>query len=67
MKRLVGLFILAMTMFSMTVVFAAHDVYVDGYNKKDGTHVDGYHRTSPDGDKTNNYDYPGNTNPYKQK
>ena len=65
MKKIVSLLVLAMTMLSMTVVFANHDVYVDGYQKKDGTQVDGYHRTSPDDRKDNNYNYPGNTNPYK--
>ncbi len=39
-------------------------VYVKPYYRKDGTYVEGYYRSSPDGDATNNYSYPGNTNPY---
>ena len=31
---------------------------VDGYTRQDGTQVDGYLRTSPDGDPTNNFSYP---------
>lgn len=38
-------------------------VWVDGYQREDGTHVEGHWRTAPDGDPTNNYSYPGNYNP----
>lgn len=31
--------------------------WVDGYDRQDGTHVDGYLRTDPDGDPTNNFSY----------
>ena len=31
---------------------------VDGYTRQDGTQVDGYLRTNPDGDPTNNFSYP---------
>ena len=64
MKKVISLLVLALTMLSMTSVFAS-DVYVDGHYKKDGTYVEGHHRTSPDDRKDNNYNYPGNTNPYK--
>jgi hypothetical protein len=33
------------------------DVTVRDYYRKDGTYVDGYHRTYPDNDLTNNYSY----------
>ena len=39
-------------------------VYVRGYTKSNGTYVEPHYRSAPDGDPTNNYSYPGNTNPY---
>lgn len=33
--------------------------WVNGYDRSDGTHVDGYLRTNPDGDPTNNFSYEG--------
>lgn len=33
--------------------------WVDGYDRADGTHVDGYYRTNPDDDVTNNFNYSG--------
>ena len=33
--------------------------WVNDYYRADGTHVDGYWRTNPDGDPTNNFSYPG--------
>jgi hypothetical protein len=44
--------------------FALADEYVHGYTRKDGTYVEPYHRSSPDRDVTNNYNFKGNTNPY---
>lgn len=35
----------------------AYDVYVHGYTRGDGTYVNSYHRSSPDGIKSNNYGY----------
>ena len=43
------------------------DEYVNGYTRSDGTYVQGYMRSSPDGDPYNNYSFPGNTNPYTGK
>jgi hypothetical protein len=40
------------------------DEYVNGYTRSDGTYVQGYYRSSPDGTVTNNYSYEGNVNPY---
>ena len=51
-------------MLTTTAVFAS-DVYVNGHYRKDGTYVEGHHRTSPDNRIDNNYNYPGNKNPYK--
>jgi hypothetical protein len=33
-------------------------IWIDGYDRSDGTHVDGHYRTTPDGDPTNNLSYP---------
>lgn len=41
-------------------VFAVH---VNGYYRSNGTYVNGYERTAPDGNPYNNYSYPGNYNP----
>jgi hypothetical protein len=43
------------------------DEYVHGYTRSDGTYVQGYMRSSPDGNPYNNYSFPGNTNPYTGK
>jgi hypothetical protein len=43
------------------------DEYVHGYTRSNGTIVQGYIRSSPDGTVTDNYSYDGNTNPYTGK
>jgi hypothetical protein len=60
MKKLLLLAVLALTGISEAKV----DVYVRGYTRRDGTQVQGHYRSDPDGIKSNNYSYPGNTNPY---
>ena len=40
-----------------------HAVHVSGYMRKNGTYVNSYERTAPDGNPYNNYGYPGNYNP----
>ena len=52
---------------SNTIKQKSSDVWVNGYYRKDGTYVSGYWRSAPDGDPTNNFSYPGNTNPYTGK
>lgn len=47
--------------------YSNSDVDVKGYYRKDGTYVQPYSRTKPDGIKSNNYGYPGNYNPNKGK
>ena len=42
----------------------AHDVYVHGYSRSNGTYIPPYHRSSPDNTLNNNYDTRGNVNPY---
>lgn len=38
--------------------------YVNGYIRQDGTYVQPYYRSAPDGTQQNNYSYEGNINPY---
>lgn len=42
----------------------ARDVYVQPHTTKNGTYVEGHHRTAPDSNPYNNYSTQGNTNPY---
>lgn len=42
----------------------AKDVYVDGYQRQNGTYVAPHHRSSPDNSQFNNYGSQGNYNPY---
>jgi hypothetical protein len=44
-----------------------NDVYVNGYYRSNGTYVQGHYRTRPNRDKTDNYSYRGNVNPYTGK
>jgi len=66
-KRIIILAILILIIFSLLLSFASADVWVNGYYKKNGTYVQGYWRSSPDSDPTNNFSYPGNVNPYTGK
>ena len=38
--------------------------YVQGYYRNDGTYVQPYWRSYPDGNPFNNYSFPGNVNPH---
>ncbi len=42
-------------------------VYVKGYYKKNGTHVEGHYRTKPNKTKSDNFSTKGNINPYTGK
>src|SRR5579871_3472722 len=42
-------------------------VSVQGYTRRDGTYVQPYMRSAPDGNPYNNYSFPGNINPYTGK
>lgn len=55
---------LTLTIALLALPAFARDVYVDGYTRKDGTHVQGHYRSAPDNTVTNNYSYQGNTNPH---
>jgi len=46
---------------------SSDDVWVNGYYRKDGTYVKGHWRSGPDGNPYNNWNFPGNINPYTGK
>lgn len=56
---------------SFLVIFAvsafAGDVWVKPYFRKDGTYVQPYYRSRPDGNPWNNYSSKGNINPHTGK
>jgi hypothetical protein len=56
-----GLFFIPSFAFS-TSAFA--DQYVHGYTRSNGTYVQPYYRSSPNGTVTDNFSYKGNVNPY---
>jgi hypothetical protein len=58
MKALIMMFLLVLS------IPAFADVYVNSYQKDNGTTVPGHYRSNPDGDRNNNYSTEGNTNPY---
>jgi hypothetical protein len=66
-KRIIISAILIFIIFSLFLSFVSADVWVNGYYKKNGTYVQGYWRSDPDSDPTNNFSYPGNINPYTGK
>ena len=43
---------------------ASAQVYVNPYVTKDGTYVEGHHRTAPNSTRSDNFGSQGNTNPY---
>jgi hypothetical protein len=48
-------------------LYAEAVVQVKGHYRSNGTYVAPHYRSSPDGVKSNNWSYPGNTNPYTGK
>jgi hypothetical protein len=62
MKKLIAGLVLGLSLLSPFTSFAA--VYVNGYTKSNGTYVQGYYRSDPNGTVTDNYSYIGNVNPY---
>ena len=66
-KRILISAILIFIIFSLFLSFVSADVRVSGYYRENGTYVQGYWRSSPDSDPTNNFSYPGNVNPYTGK
>jgi hypothetical protein len=43
------------------------DVFVNGHFRNNGTYVPPHYRSNPDGIRSNNWSYRGNTNPYTGK
>jgi hypothetical protein len=65
MKQLFfGFAILTLTFSFLFSPIADAVVSVKGYYRSDGTYVAPHYRSDPDGIPTNNWSYPGNTNPY---
>lgn len=55
------------TIFILCFILTHAQVHVRGYYRKDGTYVRPHVRSNPDGNPSNNWSYPGNTNPYTWK
>jgi hypothetical protein len=54
--------------FSMAIAWqVSADQYVHGYYRSNGTYVQPYHRSSPNGTAIDNYSFRGNLNPYTGK
>jgi hypothetical protein len=64
MKRIIVIFLV---LFFIAPVFASAAERVRGYTRRDGTHVQSYHRSSPNRTPTDNYRFKGNLNPYTGK
>jgi hypothetical protein len=65
MKIKTGLVVLmAATGLLCAVTAFARDTYVHGYTRANGTYVQPYYRTAPNGTKLDNYSTIGNVNPY---
>jgi hypothetical protein len=54
--------LLIATASALVSVTATADEYVHGYDRSNGTYVQGYTRSSPNNIVTDNYSYHGNTN-----
>ena len=61
--RVIGGAVIAAALIAVTPAARA-DQFVNGYTRSDGTYVQPYWRSDPDGDPYNNYSFPGNVNPY---
>jgi len=56
--------IAGLVIFASVVTTLAQSTYVSPYLKKDGTYVQGHHRSLPDGNFYNNWSTKPNVNPY---
>ncbi|MBA3921276.1 MAG: hypothetical protein H0X31_06065 [Nostocaceae cyanobacterium] len=52
------------TSYPVNQVVSKPDVYIHGYQRKNGVYVHSHHRSQPDGIKSNNWSHKGNVNPY---
>jgi hypothetical protein len=67
MKTLIASVLFGLSALASLASPAFAQEYVHPYTRSDGTQVQGYYRSAPDGNPYNNYSYPGNTNPYTGK
>jgi len=44
--------------------YSSGEHYTHGYTRRDGTYVEGYHATNPNGTRNDNFSTRGNMNPY---
>ncbi len=58
------IFVITLLALCSLSVAALADQQVRSYTRSDGTHVQGYTRSSPNNTVRDNYSYRGNTNPY---
>lgn len=63
-RRLLAVLLSLVILAAVSAPVASADEWVNGYFRGDGTYVQGYYRSSPDGIPYNNYSYRGNVNPY---
>jgi hypothetical protein len=64
MKKIFLALFMLLGLFSMAFAKGNATGYTKGYTKSNGTRVEGYHRTSPNSTKNDNYSTRGNVNPY---
>lgn len=62
-RKLVGLLMVLMFLACFMAASRAEAEWVKGYFRSNGTYVQPYQRSNPDGNPYNNYSYPGNYNP----
>jgi hypothetical protein len=60
---IIGAIVLGAAAVASAQVYAP-DHQVNGYYRQNGTYVQPYHATNPDGNPYNNYSTQGNVNPY---
>ena len=56
--------VLAAVLVAFTSSVVAQSTYVRPHVRKDGTYVEGHHRTAPNNTRVDNYGTQGNTNPW---
>lgn len=62
MKKILSFLFLLIGASFVNTIYA--NEYVNGYTKRDGTYVNGYHRSHSNGTNHDNYSTKGNRNPY---
>lgn len=63
MKKIIAL-VVALSAVGFAAQTVSADQYVNGYYRHDGSYVEGYHRSDPNGNPYDNYSHEGNTNPW---